>query len=71
METRDTGPWNPRKLTREQARMEQHLYWSRKTVAERLEASWALTKRMYLMRGIDLDEYQTDLTPRRVSRRPR
>ena len=51
--------------------MEHLLYWSRKTVAERLTASRALTKRMYLMRGIDLDGLKPDLTPRRVSRRPR
>ncbi len=36
----DTGSgssaWSSRQLTHEQARMEQHVHWSRKTVAERL-----------------------------------
>ena len=50
------------KLTHAQARMEQHLYWSSKTVMERLTASRALTRRMYLMRGIDIDELKPDLT---------
>ena len=59
----------PRKLTHEQARAEQRLYWSRRTVAERLAGSWELTRRMYMMRGIDLDESKTDFTPCRISRR--
>jgi len=59
----------PRKLTPLQARMEQRLYWSRKSAPERLAAATALTKRLYRMRGIDLDERKADLTPRRVSRR--
>ncbi len=59
----------PRKLTHHQARMEQLLYWSRKTIPERLAACTALTERMYKMRGIDLDEHKTDFTPRRVPRR--
>ena len=59
----------PRKLTRHQARMEHLLYWSRKSIPERLAAMTALTKRMYKMRGIDLDEQAADLTPRRVRRR--
>ena len=50
----------PRKLTHHQARMEHLLFWSRKSVAERLAAAQALTERMYLMRGINLDEYKTD-----------
>jgi hypothetical protein len=61
--------WAPRKLTHAQARMEQRLYWSRKSMAERLAAMTALTRRMYRMRGIDLDEFKTDLTPSRVRRR--
>ena len=61
--------WAPRKLTRAQARMEQRVYWSRKTVAERLAAMTDLTRRMYRMRGIDLDELKADLAPRRVRRR--
>ena len=65
----DDEPPILRKLTHEQARMEQRLYWSRKTVAERLEACAALTRRLHLMRGIDIDEQQTDLRPRRVPRR--
>ena len=60
-----------RRLTREEAHAEQRLYWSRKTVAERLTASAELTRRLYLMRGIDLNESKTDLTPRRIPRRKR
>jgi hypothetical protein len=60
--------WAPRKLTHEQARTEQRLYWSRRSYAQRLAAMTALTKRMYRMRGIDLDELSTDLTPRFVRR---
>jgi hypothetical protein len=59
----------PRKLTPEQARAEQRLYWSSKSPAERLAAATALTKRSYSMLGIDLNERKADLTPRRVSRR--
>jgi len=59
----------PRKLTHHQARMEQLLYWSRKSIPERLAVATALTKRMYAMRGIDIDQYKTDLTPSRVRRR--
>ena len=58
-----------RKLSREQARREDLLYWSRKSIPERLAAATALTRRLYRMRGIDIDEQQADLTPRRVSRR--
>ena len=67
----DPSPLAPRKLTHLQARAEQRLYWFNKTPAERLAASAALTKRLYAMRGIDLDERKTDLTPSRVPRRPR
>lgn len=49
--------------------MEHLIFWSRKSVPERLAAAQALTERMYLMRGIDLDELKTDLTPSRVPRR--
>jgi hypothetical protein len=59
----------PRKLSHEEARREQLLYWSRKTIPERLAAMTALTRRMYLMRGIDIDEFKTDFTPRRIPRR--
>jgi len=59
----------PRTLTPQQARMEQLLYWSRKSVPERLAAATELTRRMYKMRGIDIDERKTDLTPSRVRRR--
>jgi len=59
----------PRKLTHLQARAEQRLYWSRKSPADRLVAATALTKRSYSLLGIDLDERNADLTPRRVSRR--
>ena len=57
-----------RKLSREDARMEQLLYWSRKTIPERLAAMTDLTKRLYRMRGIDIDEFQADFTPRRIFR---
>jgi hypothetical protein len=59
---------NVRKLSREEARMEQHLYWSGKSMSERLAASTELTKRLYRMRGIDLDERKADFTPSRVRR---
>jgi hypothetical protein len=60
---------SPRKLTKVEARIEQVLYWSKKSIPERLAAATALTRRMYQMRGIDIDERKTDLTPSRVSRR--
>jgi hypothetical protein len=59
----------PRKLTHPQARMEQLLYWSGKTIPERLAAATALTERMQRMRGITIDEQEADFTPRRVRRR--
>lgn len=59
----------PRKLTRKQARMESHIYWSGKSVAERLAAATDLTRRLYLERGIDIDEREADFTPSRVRRR--
>ena len=62
---------SPRKLSHDEARREQLVYWSTKTIPERLAACTALTKRMYQMRGIDIDEHQTDFTPSRVTRRPR
>jgi hypothetical protein len=64
------GAWpsGPRKLSHDAARMEQHLYWSGKSVAERLAAATELTRRMYKMRGIDLDERKADFTPSRVRR---
>jgi hypothetical protein len=67
--TEDASTLAPRKLTHQQARMEQLLYWSRKTIPERLAAATALTQRMYRMRGIHIDEQNPDLTPRRVRRR--
>ena len=60
-----------RKLSHEEARMEQLIFWSRKTVPERLAAGAALTRRLYRMQGIDIDEFKTDLTPRRVARSKR
>jgi hypothetical protein len=66
----ETGSWGQvRKLTREQARLEQHLYWSRKSIPERLAAATELTQRLYRMRGINLDESKADFTPVRVRRR--
>ena len=61
--------WAPRKLTREEGKMEQRLYWSRKSIPERLAAMTELTRRMYKMRGIDLDERKADFTVSRVRRR--
>ncbi len=49
--------------------MEQLLYWSQKSVPERLAAATALTRRMYTMRGIAYDEQEADFTPSRISRR--
>ena len=66
----DTSHLVLRKLTHEEARMEQRLYWSRKSMPERLAAMTALTKRMNEMRGIFIDEQNPDLTPRRVRRGP-
>jgi hypothetical protein len=67
--TEDAASFAPRKLTRPEARMEHLLYWSRKSIPERLAAATALTKRMYEMRGIYIDEQEADFTPRRVRRR--
>ena len=61
--------FGPRKLTHQQARMEQLLYWSRKSIPDRLAAAAALTRRSYQMRGIDLDQFKADFTPSRVRRR--
>jgi hypothetical protein len=58
----------PRKLTHDEARREQRLYWSQKSAAERLAAMADLTRRMYKMRGIDIDERKADFTPSRVRR---
>ena len=58
-----------RKLSHQQASMEESMYWSRKSIPERLAAATALTKRLYRMRGIDIDEQEADFTPRRISRR--
>ena len=58
----------PRKLSHEEARMEQLLYWSTKSVSERLAAMTELTRRMYRMRGIDIDERKADFTPSRIRR---
>lgn len=49
--------------------MEQLLYWSRKSIPERLAAATSLTRRLYEMRGIAYDEPEADFTPRRVRRR--
>ena len=65
----DTSYLAPRKLTHQQARMEQLLYWSRKSIPERLKVMTALTRRMNRLRGIFIDEQNPDLTPRRVRRR--
>jgi CRP-like cAMP-binding protein len=59
----------PRKLSHAQARIEQLRYWSTKSIPERLAAATALTRRMYEMRGINIDERKADFTPSRVPRR--
>ena len=64
----DVDDLSPRKLTHEQARAEQRLYWSKKSIPERLAAMTALNKRMREMRGIFLDESKPDLTVSRVRR---
>jgi hypothetical protein len=58
----------PRRLSHEAARLEQLLYWSGKSIPERLAAGAELTRRLNRMRGIDTDEYETDFTPSRVRR---
>ena len=69
--TDDEALGTPRKLTHEQARIEQLVYWSKKTVSERLAACATLTRELYQMRGIEIDERKADFTPSRVPRRPR
>jgi hypothetical protein len=59
----------PRKITHDAARQEQRVYWSGKSIAERLAAMTELTERLYRMRGIDIDQRKTDFTPRRVRHR--
>ena len=59
----------PRKLSHLEAKMEQLNYWSGKSIPERLAAMTSLTRRMYLMRGIDIDERKADFTVSRVRRR--
>jgi hypothetical protein len=68
----DTFTDAPRKLSHSEARMEQLVYWSRKTIPERLAAAAALTRRMKEMRGITQgrqDEQEADFTPSRIRRR--
>src|SRR5206468_11012801 len=65
----DADDPTPRKLTHEQARAEQRLYWSKKSASERYAAMRALTRRMNAMREIFIDERNPDLTPRFVRRR--
>ena len=57
-----------RKLGYHEARMEQLVYWSRKSIPERLAAATSLTRRMYQMRGIAYDEQEADFTASRVRR---
>jgi hypothetical protein len=58
-----------RRLTRQEARLEHLRYWSGKSMQERLTGMTELTRRMYRMRGIDIDERKADWTPRRIPRR--
>ena len=69
MTTEGASLFAPRKLSHGGGRMEQRMYWSQKTVTERLAAATELTRRMYRMRGIDIDERKADFTPSRVRRR--
>ncbi len=65
----DEQDWpTPRKLSHDGARLEQLVSWSRKSIPERLAVATALTRRMYAMRGIDIDERKTDFTVSRVRR---
>lgn len=64
----DADNLRPRKLTHEQGRAEQRLYWSTKSISERLAAMTALNKRMREMRGIFLDESKADWNARWVRR---
>ena len=57
-----------RKLGYHEARMEQLVSWSRKSIPERLAAATSLTRRMYQMRGIPYDEQEADFTASRVRR---
>jgi hypothetical protein len=70
METRIEGApvLAARKLSHAEARTEQRIYWSRRSIPERLAAATELTIRMYRMRGIDIDERKADFTPGRVRR---
>jgi hypothetical protein len=61
-------PTAARMLSHDEARAEQRLYWSRKSIPERLAAMTELNRRMYSMRGIDIDEFKADFTPRRIRR---
>jgi hypothetical protein len=58
-----------RQLTHAEARAEQRLYWSGKTMAERLEGMWELNRRMAAWRGVELDERSATWTIRRVTHR--
>ncbi len=63
----------PRKLSHPEARAEQRLFWSRKSIPERLAGMMELKQRMQQLRGMNIDESNTDkladFTPRRVRRR--
>jgi hypothetical protein len=61
--------FDARMMTREQAKTEERLYWSRKTAAERLAGAAAITRDLYRMRGIDLDAPGPSLTAQFVARR--
>jgi hypothetical protein len=69
----EAWPTAARMLSHEEARAEQRLYWSRKSVAERLGAMAELNRRMHRMRGSELDERkadgQADFGPSRIRRR--
>jgi hypothetical protein len=67
----DDSPKPPaaRMLTFEQARAEQRLYWAGKSMQERLTAMAELTRRMYKLRGIDVDQPWSDFPARRIRRR--
>lgn len=57
-----------RRLSHEEARLEQLRYWAGKSIAERLAAGTELTERLYRMRGIDRNERKADFSVSRVRR---
>jgi len=57
-----------RKFTYAETRAELRLYWSKKTVQERLAAMTEVTRRLQRMRGLDVEALNADGTVSRVCR---